>query len=263
MEIRLITTGESSLKDTIMIDTSDKPFLFYNEDDGVKVIDSTEIARNDHLDKLLQERDWNIGTRLYLDDNDNKIKMSLKDSQDSPIPDMSGEIGGLDFEEDGNIDIQTNINKSYNKAIRFGDSKYQELFKIIRGTLKSMDENSNNIKILEKDYTGSINFNRFRNSDYTLDAHHKVYNMSNHFIARVEIAYTYQKEGSLQIATEEVLVKPFSTDFKKINSRYNSKDSRFLVEVIDGVLRVFPTNSEVKECFIQSYTLIFEENEKL
>jgi hypothetical protein len=262
MEIRLITTGESSLKDTIMIDTSDKPLLFYNGDDGVKMIDSTEIARNDHLDKLLQERDWNIGTRLYLGE-DGKIKMSLEDNQDSPLPDMSGKTGGLDFEEDGNIDIQTSINKSYNQAIRFGDGQYSKLFKIIRSSLKSMEENSNNIKVLEKDYTGSINFNRFINSGYTLDAHHKVYNISNHFLARVEIAYTYQEKTYLRCATEEVIVKPFSLDFTKINSRYTSKDSRFLVEVIDGVLRVFPMKSDVRECFIQSYTLIFEEHEEL
>lgn len=261
MEIRLITTGENSTRDTIMIDTSDKPFLFYTDEDGSKVIDSTETARNDHLEKLLQERDWNIGPRLYLDND--KIKLSLKDSQDSPIPNMSEETGGIDFEEDGNIDVQNIINKSYNKAIRFEDDRYFKLVKIIRNTLKSMDENSNNIKILEKDYSGSINFNRFRNSDYILDAHHKVYNISNHFIARVEIAYTYKKDGALHIATEEVIVKPFSTVFKKINSRYHSKDSRFLVEVIDGILRVFPTKSEVRECYVQNYTLIFEEYEKL
>jgi hypothetical protein len=262
MEIRLITTGENSLKNTIMIDTSDKPVLVYNGDDGIKVIDSTETARNDHLEKLLQERDWNIGTRLYLGE-DGKIRMSLKDNQDSPIPDMSGKTEGLDFEEDSNIDILNKINKSYNRAIRFGDDRYLELFRIIKSALKSMDKNSNNIKILEKDYTGSINFNRFVNSDYTLDAHHKVYNISNPFIARVEIAYTYIKDKSLQLATEEVIVKPFSTEFEKINSRYTSKDSRFLVEVIDGVLRVFPSNYDVRECFIQSYTLIFEEHEKL
>ena len=189
--------------------------------------------------------------------------MSLEDSQDSPLPDMSGKTRGLDFEEDGNIDIQTSINNSYNQAIRFGDEQYLKLFKIIRTSIKFMGENSNNIKVLEKDYTGSINFNRFVNSGYTLNAHHKVYKISDHFLARVEIAYTYQEKTYLRCATEEVIVKPFSLDFTKINSRYTSKDSRFLVEVIDGVLRVFPMKSDVRECYIQSYTLIFEEHEEL
>lgn len=171
MEIRLIASGEDlNPKDTIVIDTaSDKPVLSYNG----AALDTSNVARNDHLDYLLKERDWNIGNRLYLG-SDGKIKMSLKDHQDSVIPEIQENPKDIDFEEDGNIDIQNDINRLYNRAFRFGDTVYMKLYKIIKNAFTGMSGNSNNIEILEKDYTGIINFNRFLNSDYSLDSENEI-----------------------------------------------------------------------------------------
>ena len=303
MEIRIITSSENKdLEKTIIIDTLEEPVLVYNKKD----LDNGNVARNDHLDFLLRGRDWNIGNRLYLG-SDNKIKMSLKDFQDSPIPKDIEKEGDIDFEEDGNIEIQNSISRLYNKLIKFGDKELLDFYDIIRNANINFDENQNNIEILEKDYTSTINFNRFLASNYLLSSQTKTnisyevnsslmnilasnfpkglndkgtlkdflnksydprhlinYEISpNYFMANIIVSYTYLDRSGLKSVSEEILIKPFDKEKKKLYSKHYTRDKRVLAEVCDGVLRLFPMSPEVRECVIQSCILISEEYEKL
>lgn len=230
MELRIISSeNKLNPEDTIIIDTSsDKPVLVYNN----QAIDTSIIARNDHLDFLLRRRDWNIGNRLYLGQK-GRIKMSLKDYQDSSIPEVEEANNDIDFEEDGNIDIQNEINKLYNKAFRFDDIEYKKLYKIIRAVLSNVSGNLNNIEFLEKDYIGVINFNRFLNSDYIIDSNiiTDTNNLPNSFKSSlIDSLQNYFKKYKVnsEEALDELITSTY--DFKHIID-YDISPNNFIAKV--------------------------------
>ncbi len=253
MEIRVITKVDNEkLEDGLVtLNPNGKPTLMIAKEVEVggkktiinEAINRTSIARNDHLDSFLRERDWNITTRLFLD-NTGEICMSTKDYYDSDIPNMSGETKKIGLEERTNLEIESRINYLYRKALDFDSSLYST-YNHVLGLLNS---NCFENIILENDYTNIINFNRLFGESQS----------SKILLARVVVSYTYDKIQT----NKEFLIIPFKRDSsgkeEKENYNITTPDNKVLLEILDGVLRIFPLTDEVEECIITSCSIFYD-----
>ena len=260
MEIRVIHNGTRE-EGSITIDTTGTPLLM----NGNTVVDGGNLAKLDILESLLEERDWNITNRLFLDESGN-ICMSLKKSYPSAIPKIENEKEKIDLSENSNMEIQGRLEKSFKEALEFNPLEYEAYSNITLNYLNSLGKDQAGIVTIEEDYTNILNFNRFIQE-------------SNEFM---EDEYSITALVTLGIVKNEkrinkdILVKPFYrekdennnlvTNYGKVNTNfyYSEKGVNYvLAEIRDGVLRLFPLHESITECIILSCTIIYEEFRKL
>lgn len=242
MELRVITNGPRE-EGSITIDTTGSPLLV----NGDTVIDDSDLAKLDILESLLEERDWNITNRLFLDDL-GEICMSTRDSYSSSIPEIKGETMKINLSEDTNIEISGRLDRDFLRALSFNPSDYGVFLRTTLKFLEVQEDRPGSVITMEEDYTNVINFNRFTQE---LGYNSLFY----HMLAIVTLGYVVNGER----INKDILVKPYIKE-TKINTNYYTPDNLVLAETRDGVLRVFPLSSSVTECIILSCTLIYEKD---
>ena len=218
--------------------------ISYKDDQGniINVTNESSKFRSVHCSELyenLKDRDWNITERRYVNNSEELMIKILKGSSDvDSISVDSSNIGIKACNLNGiSEDDKESFRTEYENIL--SDMKNNEIY--LYSSIKKMIDLMDNTIVIElvrpEFYTNSLNLEELIKKNY------------GNF-AKIDISIQYTKNEK---------VFNFCTSFNGIpivNFMENiNKD--LALEVINGVIRIIPKSSKIKECIISNCTVTY------